>query len=296
MHAVAAVGARSRGRPRNRGCLERGSGHRKTRLAQEALNVARQSGCHVLVGRCYEQDGTPPLIPYIEILEEAARLMPAATFLRAMAPSAAEINRLLPDLRRLFPDLEPPLELPSQLRQRYLFTNIREFLARAARVHPIVIFIDDLQWADESTLQLTQYLAQHLATLPILIIVAYREADLDTLETRGTLHSLIDRIRRSRSERATPQAVKTALEDLVRQGQAQSVALKSLAETDVRGILAALGREDPPATLVRQFHDQTAGNPLFVTELFRHLHEEGRLFETEDTWKREVDLDTRDIP
>ena len=55
----------------------------KTRLAEEALDVARRLGCQTLIGRCYEQDGTPPLIPYIEVLEEASRLMPASVFRQA---------------------------------------------------------------------------------------------------------------------------------------------------------------------------------------------------------------------
>ena len=131
----------------------------KTRLAEDALAAARRLGCQTLVGRCYEQEGTPALIPYIEVLEEASRLMPAAVFRQAVAASAPELAKLMPELHRLFPDMAPPLELPPQLRQRFLFTNVREFLTRSGRFMPLVIFIDDLQWADESTLQLTQHLA-----------------------------------------------------------------------------------------------------------------------------------------
>ena len=105
----------------------------KTRLAEEALAAARQLGCQTLVGRCYEQEGTPALIPYIEVLEEASRLMPAAAFRQAVGPSAPELAKLMPELHRLFPDMAPPLELPPQLRQRFLFTNVREFLTRSSR-------------------------------------------------------------------------------------------------------------------------------------------------------------------
>ena len=149
----------------------------KTRLAEEALTAARQLGCQTLVGRCYEQEGTPALIPYIEVLEEASRLMPAAVFRQAVGASAPELAKLMPELHRLFPDMAPPLELPPQLRQRFLFTNVREFLTRSGRFMPLAIFIDDLQWADESTLQLTQQLAPQLANLPIVVIAAYREVE-----------------------------------------------------------------------------------------------------------------------
>ena len=149
----------------------------KSRLAEDALGAARQLGCHTLSGRCYEQQGTPALIPFIEVLDEASRLMPAAVFRQAIKASAPELATLMPELHRLFPDMPPPMELPPQLRQRFLFTNIREFLTRAAQFAPLVIFIDDLQWADESTIQLTQHLAQQLANLPMVLLAACREGE-----------------------------------------------------------------------------------------------------------------------
>ncbi len=168
----------------------------KTRLAEEALAAARQIGAQTLVGRCYEQEDTPALIPYIEILEEASRLMPAAAFRQAIGPSAPELAKLMPELHRLFPDITAPLELPPQLQQRFLFTNVREFFTRSSRLTPLVIFIDDLQWADETTLQLTQHLAQQLANLPILFIAAYREVEVTaTAANKGRLHHLLDRVR-----------------------------------------------------------------------------------------------------
>ncbi len=61
-------------------------------------------------------------------------------------------------------------------------------------------------------------------------------------------------------------------------------------------MLAALGRGDPPMPLVRRFMEQTGGNPLFVAELFRHLKEEGRLFDARNRWKRDVEFSAGDVP
>ena len=61
--------------------------------------------------------------------------MPAAVFRQAVGASAPELAKLMPELHRLFPDMAPPLELPPQLRQRFLFTNVREFLTRSGAVH-----------------------------------------------------------------------------------------------------------------------------------------------------------------
>ena len=222
----------------------------KTRLAEEALTVARQLGCQTLVGRCYEQEGTPALIPYIEVLEEASRLMPAAVFRRAIGASAPELATLMPELHRLFPDMAAPLELPPQLRQRFLFTNVREFLARSGRFMPLAIFIDDLQWADESTLQLTQQLAQQLANLPIVVIAAYREVEVSpTAASKGRLHKALDRVRGQPREVLTRRAIKGALDRLVGQRHARAIVLRPFTPAEVQSVLAALGQPHPPARL-----------------------------------------------
>jgi adenylate cyclase len=268
----------------------------KSHLAHDAQNAARREGFQTLVGRCYEQQGAAPLSPYIEVLEDAARLMPGSEFRQAMGPSASELAKLLPELHRLFPDLPPPLELPPQLRQRFLFTNIREFFTRSAHIRPLLIFIDDLQWADESTLQFTQHLAHAVAALPIVIVVAYRDVDVAAPPPRPTLQNLLGRVRGQRGATLAPQAIKSALNDLVCQGRACEIALRSFDEAGVRGMLAALGSGDPPPQLARRFMEQTGGNPLFVAELFRYLNEEGRLFDAKNRWRRDVEFSSGDVP
>ena len=268
----------------------------KTHLAHDVQNAARRMGFQTFVGRCCEQQGVPPLSAYIEILEDAARLMPGSEFRRAMAPSAPELAKLLPELHRLFPNLDAPLELPPQLRQRFLFTNIREFLTRSALFAPLLIVIDDLQWSDESTLQLTQNLAHAVAALPIVIVALCRDVDTTAPASRPTLQNLFDRVRGQKRATLPFEAIKSALTDLIRQSRAHEIALRSFDEAGVRGMLAALGRGDPPMPLVRRFMEQTGGNPLFVAELFRHLKEEGRLFDARSRWKRDVELSTGDVP
>jgi adenylate cyclase len=277
--------------------LEGEAGIGKTRLAEETLQAARQIGCLTLVGRCDEQDGTPPLLPYIEALEHASRLLPAPAFRRVVAPGAPELAKLLPELHRLFPDMEAPLELPPQLRQRFLFKNVEELLGRCSRIAPLVLFIDDLQWADEPTLQLTEHLAPRLGTLPILVMAAYRDIEPGPAAAgRSAFRHLLDRVRGQGRDVAAPQAIRAALGDLVRQGAARTIALRPFVEADVGSMLAALAHDDPPARVVRRFVDQTGGNPFFVAELFRHLKDEGRLFDAPGRWKRDVELDDTGTP
>ena len=262
----------------------------KTRLAEEALAAARRLGCQTLVGRCYEQEDTPALIPYIEVLEEASRLMPAAVFRQAVGASAPELAKLMPELHRLFPDMAPPLELPPQLQQRFLFTNVREFLTRSSRFMPLAIFIDDLQWADESTLQLTQQLAQQLASLPIVVIAAYRESGgARPCRKQGQVSQSAGPGPRpgARGPHATGHqgCARSARRPAPRPRDRAAPIYASRSAGRARGARPAKPSGQPRA----DFADHTGGNPFFVAELFRHLKEEGRLFDARNQWTRDLD-------
>jgi len=196
----------------------------KTRLAEEVLGDARQRGCLALTGRCYEMAGTPPFIPWVEMVERAASIMPRATFRDALGDAAPEVAKLVPELRRMFPDIPPPIELPPEQQRRYLFNSFLDFVKRGTRVSPQVLLIDDLHWADDSTLLLLQHVAQHVAQLPLLIVGTYRDVDLDV---------------------ARPFA--KTLEALTRQRLAHKVTLRRLPETGVGDMLEALSGQAPPA-------------------------------------------------
>jgi len=135
----------------------------KTRIAEELLKQARQRGCLAQTGHCYEMEGTPPFIPFVELVERSARVVPRVAFREALGDAASEVARLVPELRQLFPDLPPPVELPPDQQRRYLFNNFLAFIERGARATPNVLLVDDLHWADESTLTLLQHLAPHFA-------------------------------------------------------------------------------------------------------------------------------------
>jgi adenylate cyclase len=271
----------------------------KSRLVERALAEARQLGCLALVGRCYEQAGTAPLVPWIEALDEAARLLPASVFRDVAGRTASELAGLIPELHRLFPDLPPPLELPADLRQRFLFNNIREFLTRCAYVMPLAIFLDDLQWADESTFRLLHQLAPHLTDLPLLIIGAYRDVDTAPSERRGVgnaINQLFERVRGRRRAGSTTSALTRFLGQVEEQRLARTIRLGPLPESAVGSLLSVLARREPPADIVRLFFEATGGNPFFVEELFRHLSEDGRLLDANHAWRRDLDVEDIAVP
>jgi adenylate cyclase len=273
---------------------ERGVG--KTRLAEHALEVARRCGCLTLVGRCYEEPGSPALIPYIELLEDASRLMPAAAFRQVIGPSAPELAKLLPELHQLCPDMPAPMELPPELRQRFLFTTVRDFLLRCSRVRPLAILIDDIQWADDSTIQLTAQLAPHVSKAPLLLIATFRDAELSSEAPKSALQQFVGRVRGNVRDPASPRTVKAAFHQLASQGHARLISLRPFTDADVQALLATFAPETPPPGVVKQFLEQTGGNPFFIVELCRHLSDEGRLLTAHGRWRRDVQFEDIDIP
>ncbi|HSF17503.1 MAG TPA: protein kinase [Vicinamibacteria bacterium] len=244
----------------------------KTRLAEEVLAAGRGRGLLGLTGHAYEEDGAP-FITAAEILEELCRLVDSTTLRRALGDTASEIARLLPDLRRRFSDIPEPVELPPEQQRRYLFNNVLEFLERLSRETPLVMLLDDLHWADESSLLLLEHLASHLRDLPALMVGTYRDVELDV-----------------------GKPFEKSMARLVRQHQARRMVIKRLGEQDVADLLVALGGDAAPEQLVKAIYQETEGNPFFVEEVFHHLSEEGRLFDEEGRWKDDLDVTELEVP
>jgi class 3 adenylate cyclase/tetratricopeptide (TPR) repeat protein len=245
----------------------------KTRLAEELAAEARQRGLLALTGRCYEMEGAPPYIPFVEMVEAATRIVPPEALRNALGESAPEVAKLMPELRRLFPDIPAPPELPPEQERRYLFNGMRDFLDRAGRVQPMFLVLDDLHWADDSTLLLLQHIAQQLHEMPVLIVGTYREVELDV---------------------ARPLA--RTLEELLRHRLAHRVALKRMPEAEVAAMLRALSGQKPPKPLIDAVYRETEGNPFFVEEVFQHLAEEGKLFNAEGRWRPDLQVSELEVP
>ena len=246
----------------------------KTRIAEEIAAEGVKRGMLALTGRCYETETAPPYIPFVEILETAARGATRSEALRdALGDVAGDIARIVPELRRMFPDIPRPVELPPEQERRYLFNAVGEFMERAARVRPEVIVVDDLQWADDSSLLLLQHLAERLHELPVLILGTYRDVELDL---------------------ARPLA--NTLGQLVRRRLVHRVSLKRLPEENVGQMLSVLAGSEPPRSLVHALYGETEGNPFFVEEVFKYLSEEGRLFDSQGRWRADLKLEELDVP
>lgn len=253
--------------------LAGGSGVGKTRLAMEVAEYASRVGFRCCVGRCYERDEPFPYLPFVEIIE--SHLAQAASlddFRSGMGENAPELAQIAPSLRRAFPNIPQPLELPPTQKRRYLFQSVSEALGRAAKTRSYLYILDDLHWADESSLALLNYLANRIGQLPIVIIGIYREG----------------------YTRDNPALART-LEELIRLG-VRPIKLDGLSKNDVAQMLAKLSRREAPENLINQIFEESEGNPFFVEEVYRHLVEEGKVFDAAGQFRADISIDENDVP
>jgi len=246
----------------------------KTRLANELALVARAKGIALLVGHCFEHDETVAYLPFVEILENFVDRVPNLDHLRAaLGDQGSELARLLPKLKNLLPELTPPLDLPPAQARRHLFNCFYDFVARIGAEQSVLIVLEDLHWADDSTLSLLDHLAQRVSGLPLMLIGTYRDAEVNV----------------------TRRLAKT-LDGLLRGRLASHLSLKSLPRDQVGVMLNGLSGKPAPAAVVSEIYAETGGNPFFVEELFRHLEEENRLYDSAGQFRLELKVAEADAP
>ncbi len=245
----------------------------KTTLVKQLLQEAEKRGALSLFGRCYESEGTIPYSPFVEMLEQSLAIMPPEMVREDMADDAAEVARLVPEIRRRFPDIPEPLELPPEQQRRYFFNAVASFVGRGSNRFPLVLVMDDVHWADESTLLLIEHTAALWSEMRVLAVGTYRDVELEV----------------SRPLAAT-------LERLMRARLVERIPVKRFDRDGVATMIAALAGKNPPDAIVDAIFSETEGNPFFVEEVFRHLNEEHKLFDESGDFRFDIMVDELDVP
>ena len=96
----------------------------KTRTVQELASHSQGLGALAIWGRCYEGEGAPPYLPWIEVIRAYVRRKDAGQLRLEMGPGAADIAEVVHEVRQKLPDLEPPLALEPEAARFRLFDSI----------------------------------------------------------------------------------------------------------------------------------------------------------------------------
>jgi DNA-binding winged helix-turn-helix (wHTH) protein len=142
----------------------------KTCTAFELVGEARRRGALVLEGHATEGEGAPAFWPWMQGLRGLMGAVGPERIAATLGSGASELARLLPELRKWLPDLAEPDPLESAQARFRFFDAVTTALQTASRERPLVVFLDDLHWADEPTLLLFQFLAREVRNARVLLL------------------------------------------------------------------------------------------------------------------------------
>jgi len=247
----------------------------KTRLATEAARAAHAEGGVVLFGGCDEDIGLP-YRPFVEALRHYVAHAPDEVLAAHVQTHRGELARLVPELARRIPDLPAPQVAEAETERFLLFEAVTGLLACASQERPLVLVLDDVQWAGAPELLLLKHIVRSTEPMRLLVIGTYRDSDL------------------SRSHPLT-----AVLADLRRETGVERVSLQGLDDAAVETLVAAVARHELDDALIAFAHAirrETEGNPFFIGEVIRHLVESGALFEAGGRWTYRGEIAGLGIP
>ncbi|MGH2493290.1 MAG: DUF6788 family protein, partial [Ktedonobacteraceae bacterium] len=215
----------------------------KTRLAEEMGREATRRGWTVTWTRAYIQETSIPYRMWTETLRKAmARGLWQRQEIARRPLIYQALRALLPELEDLLPPPDPSAISPEQEQLR-LWEAARALLATISESAPLLVVLDDLQWADSSSCELLAYLVRQLRHQPVLIVGTCRDIELPPT------HPL-----------------RSVLNDLQREQSIETLTVQPLTDEQIRALISPL-----PEPLAQRIQARAAGNPFFAEELARNV-------------------------
>jgi len=223
----------------------------KSRLLHEVARYAHAQDLPVLATNCYEIERAMPYQPVIDLVTRTLDRVSAAALCNLAPVSLAELAALVPEVGERCPDLPQLSNDFPEARQARLSRAVDQLLDASRGGRPLVLMVDDIQWADDASAQVLHTLARHAAQRPMLVIYAYRDEEVDSDER------LAQRV-----------------ESLRRDSDARRMPLARLDYADTERLVAALAGANLDAPgLAERLHRETEGNPFFLMSILQSLSE-----------------------
>ncbi|MBN1485139.1 MAG: protein kinase [Chloroflexia bacterium] len=236
----------------------------KTRFVYELTTLVQVLGGWTLRGECYTEGGAP-YAPLSQILRELLS-DPARTGAKPDLPDMimADLLTLAPDLRELYPQIPYNPSLDPQAEQQRLFESVFALCTALLKTNPLLLVIEDVHWADGGTLLLLRHLARRFRDLPLLIVLTYREIQID--QAQGLDELLLDLSRKHITTR---------------------IKLGRLSREQTRSLLAVMFDDEITDEFLALIYRETEGNPFFIQEVCKTLIDEGHIYREDGVWQRD---------
>jgi DNA-binding SARP family transcriptional activator/tetratricopeptide (TPR) repeat protein len=221
------------------------SGMGKTQLLAKLVEVVGDAGV-LTYGRC-DEDVTASYQPFVEILAQLVANSTESALRSHIDRYGSDLSRLVPELIRRVPDAVPP-DLNIERERFSLLRAATGMIAESSRTVPLVLLLDDLQWASGPAISLLKHLLHSSESMNLLVVGAYRQTDIDRSHPLSEL-----------------------LQEIQRLPSVRCVQLHGLQEHEITELARRSATTSLDSALVSRIAAETNGNPLFVEELIRHF-------------------------
>lgn len=250
------------------------AGMGKSLLTQEIAKQAQKREMRVIAGACLSYGGDIPYLPWADVLrallgvsavERSAQLQQLTRGLAAAGLSGWE-SLVAEPLNLEAEETELTASLDPRLRQQRLFDIVLELIHHHAERQPLLLVIEDVHWADPTSLELLDYVARNVASCPAALLILHRPREYLAGRWRKLAH-------------------------------AAEIGLQELTEVAVRALVAGvLGVEQAPGRLVELALRKAQGNPFFTEEVVRALIDAEVLKRDNGHWELVADPDQAGVP
>jgi len=233
----------------------------KSRLLRNMMDEARAEGFLLLRGQSFESDASIPYAPLLDLVRLFTESVSPALAAHVLAPAAAELTAVFPELRPILRDVTPSAPTDPDSDKRRLFHALARMIGALAQTQPVFIAFEDVHWSDDATLDLIFHLARSGASQRVIIGLTRR-----TDEGTPRLERLVTELERARLLTEFP--------------------VRTLTRDEVRAMLAAIfPGANFGADFIELLHGLTEGNPFFLEETLKALIVAGDLAPRDGGWR-----------
>lgn len=248
----------------------------KTRLANEFLTLAKKKGTGIFAGWCLSEANIP-YFPFREAFNSYISAIGNRKTRSAMSKQLRttgwfEDSEFAQETEKHEPYLTPQIE-----RDR-TFEAATQVLLQLSTQEPLVLFLDDLHWADSLSLSLLSYLSRKCRNSRLLIIGTYRLEELAHTEGKG------------------PHPLEETMFSMSREDLLTEIELTRLKRTDFPELLKSIFRSSLNEEFEERLFEETEGNPFFAIEMLNMLADEGYLTKKDERWTLSGQLEKIGIP
>ena len=261
----------------------------KTRLVDEFIKQAETKGVFVIKGGCMAE-ALMPFFPFKEMTEKIMNkevkdkkiikgLKNAWPNILGFIPVVGPIMAVGTSFGVAYSDQKKEAE-DLKFRRERMFDSYLDIIQLWSQKNPVLMILDDLQWADPSSLALLHYLSRNTTKDKVLIVGIYRPEDVVDIRD------------------GEPHQLEVAMQNMNREDLYKSIQLQRMDVSHTKEIIeSTLGVESIDQDIVDRIYDETEGNPFFIIEVLKLLVEDEAIVQDKDgSWVGTLDIKEMNIP